>query len=124
MIIRVWSGWTAAEQAATYERLLNTSIAPEIMRRGIPGLQELAVARRVAGELEADGTVQFLTLMTFDDWPAVADFAGPDAAASVVPPAARAVLARHDGRSQHYELLHRHLPPGPGAAARDRPATG
>lgn len=119
MIIRMWSGWTTAEQAAAYEQLLNTSIAPDIMRRGIGGLQELAVLRRVPGELDPDGTAQFLTLMTFDDWSAVADFAGPDAAASVVPPAARAVLARHDARSQHYELLHRHQPP-PGSAAGPR----
>jgi hypothetical protein len=111
VIIRVWRGWTTADQAPVYERLLNETIAPEIMQRGIGGLRELAVVRRVAGELEPDGTVQFLTLMTFDDWAAVEDFAGPDAAQSVVPPAARAVLARHDAQSQHYELLRRHLPP-------------
>lgn len=45
--------------------------------------------------------------MTFDDWPAVERFAGQDAAASVVPPAARALLTRYDERSQHYELRQR-----------------
>ena len=30
--------------------------------------------------------------------------------ASVVPPAARAVLSRFDAHSQHYELLQRHVP--------------
>ena len=46
--------------------------------------------------------------MTFGDPAAVAAFAGPDAAASVVPPAAQALLERHDARSQHYELIARH----------------
>jgi hypothetical protein len=40
----------------------------------------------------------------------VAEFAGPDPTASVVPDQARAVLSRHDEHSQHYELLERHLP--------------
>jgi hypothetical protein len=106
MIIRAWSGWTARDDANAYEELLNGTIAPGIMARGIPGLHELAVWRRRSEEDQA----HFLTLMTFDDWQAVADFAGPDPTASVVPPAARALLSRHDERSRHYELLRRHLP--------------
>ena len=50
--------------------------------------------------------------MTFDDRAAVTEFAGPDPAASVVPPAARAVLARFDAHSQHYEVIHRHRQAG------------
>jgi hypothetical protein len=88
--------------------LLNETIAPAIMKRGITGLRELAVLRRA--DSEADGSSEFLTLMTFDDWTAVADFAGPDPAAAVVPPAARALLTRFDVRSEHYEVLTRHLP--------------
>jgi hypothetical protein len=49
-----------------------------------------------------------MTLMTFDNWSAVEEFAGQNATASVVPPAARALLSHHDERSQHFELLHRH----------------
>lgn len=104
-IIRVWHGWTSPEHAAAYDELLNGTIAPGIMARAIPGLRELAVLRRVPSEAEA----HFLTLMTFDDWTAVERFAGPDSTASVVPPAARALLSRHDDRSQHFELRHRHL---------------
>ena len=107
MIIRSWRGWTdTADAAAAYEELLNGTIAPGIMRRRIAGLRELAVLR-LAGQ-ETGG--EHLTLMTFDDWAAVAEFAGPDPSASVVPAAARALLARHDEHSQHYELLQRHLP--------------
>ncbi|MFC4858625.1 hypothetical protein [Actinophytocola glycyrrhizae] len=104
MIIRAWNGWATTENAAAYEELLNGTIAPGIIARGLPGLHDLAVLRRVGHETPG----HFRTLMTFDDWAAVETFAGPDAAASVVPPAARALLARHDAHSQHFELLHRH----------------
>jgi hypothetical protein len=107
MIVRAWRGWTTEPDAtAAYERLLNGTIAPGIMARGIAGLHELAVLRRVPHE----GAAEHLTLMTFDDWAAVTAFAGHDPGASVVPPAARALLDRHDEHSQHYELIHRHLP--------------
>lgn len=108
-ILRVWSGWTTPENAAAYEELLNGTIAPGIIARGVPGLRELAVLRRRAGDGDG-GDPHFLTLMSFEDWAAVEAFAGPDAGASVVPPAARALLARHDARSQHFELLRRHRP--------------
>jgi hypothetical protein len=42
--------------------------------------------------------------MTFDSLDAVRKFAGNDYEAPVVPPKARALLARFDERSQHYEL--------------------
>jgi hypothetical protein len=107
MILRTWRGWTSTPEAAdAYEKLLNGTIAPAIMRRGIAGLRDLSVYRRVDGT----GDTEFLTVMTFTDWPAVAEFAGPDPTASVVPDQARAVLSRHDEHSQHYELLERHLP--------------
>ena len=103
MILRIWRGWTTKDRADTYERLLNGTIAPGIMRRGIAGLRDLSVLRNGEGE-----EVEFMTVMTFDDWDAVAAFAGPDPTASVVPPAARAVLTRFDAHSQHYELLKSH----------------
>jgi hypothetical protein len=105
MILRIWRGWTTKDHADTYERLLNGTIAPGIMRRGIAGLRDLSVLRS-----DGDVEVEFMTVMTFDDWDAVAEFAGPDPTASVVPPAAREVLARFDAHSQHYELLRRHPP--------------
>jgi hypothetical protein len=107
MIIRAWRGWTdTADAASAYQELLNGTIAPDIMRRRIAGLRELAVLRRV----EQGGDAEYLTLMTFDDWAAVTEFAGPEPSGSVVPAAARALLTRHDEHSQHYELLQRHLP--------------
>jgi hypothetical protein len=108
VIIRAWSGWTTPENAAAYDELLNGTIAPDIVDRRIPGLRELAVARRLPAE--ETGAAHFLTLMAFDDWAAVGEFAGADPAGSVVPPPARALLARHDAHSQHFELRRRHRP--------------
>lgn len=106
MILRTWRGWTSSPGATqTYDELLNGTIAPAIMRRGIAGLRDLAVYR-----VDGEHDTEFLTVMTFDDWSSVTEFAGPDPSASVVPPAARALLSRHDERSQHYELVRRHLP--------------
>jgi hypothetical protein len=53
---------------------------------------------------EGASGVQFITIMTFDSLDAVREFAGNDYEAAVVPPKARALLARFDERSQHYEL--------------------
>ncbi len=106
MIIRAWNGWTTIENAQAYEDLLNGTIAPGIMARDIPGLRELTVLRG----LEAPG--HFSTLMTFDDWKAVELFAGASATSSVVPPAARVLLARHDAQSQHFEVVRTHRPAG------------
>ena len=111
MILRLWRGWTATPaQAQAYQDLLNGTIAPAIMARGITGLHELVVARRVPDELDPSGQAEFATLMSFEDWPAVLDFTGGDPKGSVVPPAARAVLSRFDPHSAHYEVLRRHLP--------------
>jgi hypothetical protein len=54
--------------------------------------------------------VEFITVMWFDSMNAVRAFAGQDHEASVVPPAARELLARFDQRSQHYEVRERRIP--------------
>jgi hypothetical protein len=51
--------------------------------------------------------VEFITLMWFDSWEAVKQFAGEAYEEAYVPPKARAVLARFDAQSQHYELRER-----------------
>jgi hypothetical protein len=104
-IVRAWHGWTTPENAAAYDELLNGTIAPGIVARDIPGLRGLTVLRRMPAEAPA----HFLTLMTFDNWSAVELFAGQDPTASVVPPAARALLTHHDERSQHFEVRHHHV---------------
>ena len=48
-----------------------------------------------------------MTVMWFRDLAAVKAFAGADYEAAYVPAKARAVLARFDQRSQHYEVRER-----------------
>jgi hypothetical protein len=53
--------------------------------------------------------VEFATIMLFDSLHHVQAFAGEDYETAYVPPRARAVLARFDERSAHYDVL---LQPG------------
>lgn len=63
------------------------------------GFLGLELGRRTAGD-----EVEFVTIMRFVDLASVRAFAGDDYEAAVVPPKARAVLARFEGRSAHYEV--------------------
>ncbi len=102
MIFRIWHGWTSPGNADTYEALLKEEIFVGIEDRRIPGFNGIQLLRRDVGS-----EVEFITIMTFDSLAAVREFAGEDYEAAVVPPKARAVLARFDARSQHYELRFR-----------------
>lgn len=105
MILRLWRGWAAPADAEAYEELLLRRIAPAILDRGIPGLQDLSVLRRDPREREPGSGTEILTAMTFADLGAVARFTGGDPSTSVVPPAARRLLARFDEHSRHYSTL-------------------
>ncbi|MGH9870074.1 MAG: antibiotic biosynthesis monooxygenase family protein [Candidatus Polarisedimenticolia bacterium] len=99
MIARIWHGWTTPGNADKYESLLNEEIFVGIQNRHIPGFKGIQLLRRELGE-----EVEFVTIMLFDSLDAVREFAGEDYAAAVIPREARAVLARFDARSQHYEI--------------------
>jgi antibiotic biosynthesis monooxygenase (ABM) superfamily enzyme len=99
MIIRIWHGWTTAANTDVYENMLKEEIFVGIGERKIPGYHGIQLLRRPVGK-----EVEFITIMKFDNLDAVREFAGKDYEACVVPPKARAVLARFDQRSQHYEL--------------------
>ncbi|HYI83290.1 MAG TPA: hypothetical protein VEX11_08800 [Acetobacteraceae bacterium] len=99
MISRLWHGWTTPENADSYEALIRSTIFPGIMGRKLAGLQRIELLRRPLG-----AEVEFVTIMRFASWDAVKAFAGPDWEVSVVPQAARAVLARFDDKAQHYEM--------------------
>jgi hypothetical protein len=100
MIARIWHGWTTPANADAYERLLTERIFPGIAAKGVAGYRGIRLLRRPA----EDGTVEFATLMWFDDWAAVRAFAGDDPSRAYVLPEARALLARFDATSAHYEL--------------------
>ncbi|HWR91807.1 MAG TPA: hypothetical protein VN300_05245 [Desulfobacterales bacterium] len=103
MIARIWHGWTRSENAGAYEELLRNEIFPGIAAKKVPGYRGIRLLRRSTGGDE----VEFVTLMWFDSWQAVKQFAGDDYELAVVPPKARALLARFDPRSSHYELRER-----------------
>jgi antibiotic biosynthesis monooxygenase (ABM) superfamily enzyme len=99
MISRIWHGWTSPGNAAAYEALLKSEIFVGIRDRQIAGFRGIQLFRRDLGV-----EVEFVTVMWFDSFDAVRAFAGEDYEVAVVPPKARALLARFDARSQHYEV--------------------
>jgi antibiotic biosynthesis monooxygenase (ABM) superfamily enzyme len=99
MIARLWHGWTTPENADAYERLLDQEVFPGIEARAVPGYVGIELLRRRTGR-----EVEFVTIMWFESWDAVKAFAGDDPEAAYVPAAARALLARFDERSAHYEV--------------------
>src|SRR5271169_2518397 len=99
MISRIWHGWTTPDNADAYEELLKREVFIGIQGRKIPGFQSIQLFRRNLG-----AEIEFVTVMWFDSLDSVRAFAGEDYEAAVVPPAARALLARFDARSQHYQV--------------------
>ncbi len=99
MISRIWHGWTVPANADAYEALLKSEIFVGIGSRNIAGYRGIQLLRRNVGD-----EVEFVTEMWFDTIDAVREFAGEDYEVAVVPPKARALLARFDARSQHYEI--------------------
>ena len=99
MVLRIWHGWTTPSNADAYEALLKDEIFVNIRGRKIPGYQGIRLLRRAMSS-----EVEFVTIITFDNIEAVRQFAGQDYEAAVVPQKARALLARFDQRSLHYEL--------------------
>jgi antibiotic biosynthesis monooxygenase (ABM) superfamily enzyme len=73
MILRIWHGWTIAENADLYEALLRKEIFGGIQDRHIPGFEGIQLLRREAGD-----EVEFVTIMRFDSPEAVRGFWGED----------------------------------------------
>jgi len=99
MISRIWHGWTTFKNADIYEALLKDEIFVGIQNRHIRGFNSIQLLRREVGD-----EVEFITIMKFDSLAAVCEFAGENYEEAVVPEKARAVLARFDKKSQHYEI--------------------
>ena len=100
MIGRIWHGRTTLENADKYESLLKEEIFSGIADKNVSGYKGIQLFRRPVDNDE----VEFVTIMRFDSWDAVKQFAGEDYERAYVPLAAREVLARFDERSQHYEI--------------------
>jgi antibiotic biosynthesis monooxygenase (ABM) superfamily enzyme len=66
----------------------------------VPGFLGAELLRRDAGD-----EVAFVTITRFDSLDAVRAFAGDDYEQAVIEPEARALLIRHNERSEHFELV-------------------
>jgi heme-degrading monooxygenase HmoA len=97
MIARVWRGWTNAENADAYERLLKEVV--------YPGLQDID-GYRGGYILRQDGQeeVEFVTVNLFESLEAVKAFAGSDYEVPVFEPEARRFLSRVEPVARHYEV--------------------
>jgi antibiotic biosynthesis monooxygenase (ABM) superfamily enzyme len=102
VIGRIWHGWTKPEDADKYEQLLKEEIFPGIAAKKVTGYRGIQLFRR-----SLENEIEFITIMWFDSWDAVKQFAGEDYEKAYVPPIAREVLERFDERSQHYEIKER-----------------
>ena len=98
MISRIWHGWTSKGNADSYEKLLTTKVLPGIHR--VAGYKGAYLLRRETGS-----ETEFVTITFFESLEAVRAFAGADYEIAVVLPEARALLARFDERSKHYETV-------------------
>jgi heme-degrading monooxygenase HmoA len=100
VIARIWRGWTTPENADAYQRIVSQEVLPGIAARNLDGYHGAYLLRR-----RLDDEVEFATILLFDTLEQVRAFAGDDYEAAYVPPQARAVLARFDQRSAHYDTL-------------------
>lgn len=96
MILRMWHGYTTAEAADRYQRMLREEILPGIRR--IEGYRGTWLLRRPLGD-----EVEFVTLTLWESWEAIRRFAGEDHERAVIAPAAHELLTRWDERSTHFE---------------------
>ena len=98
MIARVWRGWTTAENADLYEKLLREVV--------YPGLQ--TVKGYLGGYILRDDSkdeIEFVTVNLFESLDAVKAFAGPDYDAPVFEPEARRLLSKVEPIARHYEVI-------------------
>jgi heme-degrading monooxygenase HmoA len=96
MLARVWKGWTKAENADAYEKLLREVV--------YPGLREIDGYRGgyILGQDGKDET-EFVTFNFFESLEAVKAFAGWEYETPVFEPEARRLLSRVEPIARHYD---------------------
>ena len=97
MIARVWRGWTKAEDADAYERLLREVVYPGL--KGIPAYQGGYILRQ-----EGLDETEFVTVNLFESLDAVKAFAGPEYELPVFEPEARRLLSKVEPIARHYDV--------------------
>jgi hypothetical protein len=100
MIVRIWRGRAAADNADAYFRHVTGTVFPELVT--LAGHKGAWLLRR-----EADGQAEFLAVTFWKSLDSIRSFAGDDIATAIVEPEARAVLSGFDDFARHYELAFR-----------------
>jgi hypothetical protein len=97
MIARYWRGWTSAQNADAYEKLLREKVLPDLQKcAGYHGGYVL----RSDGPDEAE----FVLMNFFASRDAVQWSAGPDYTVPVFEPEARRLLSKIEPVARHYEV--------------------
>lgn len=97
MIARVWKGWTKAEDANDYEKLLREVVYPELKKIG--GYIGGYILRHDNSEES-----EFVTMNLFESIDAVKKFAGSDYDVPVFEPEARRLLSKVEPIARHYHV--------------------
>ena len=99
-ILRIWKGWTSPEKAPVYEAMLKNEVFPEVVRKGVKGLEKVSISTR-----RDNNEVEFFLVLQFQSLDSVKSFAGQDYEAAYIPDNAKRVLSRYETTARHYELL-------------------
>lgn len=97
MIARVWRGWTKAENADAYEKLLREVVYPRLQE--LNGYHGGYIFRQ-----DDKDEAEFVTVNLFESLDAVKTFAGPDYDVPVFEPEAKRLLSRVEPMARHYEV--------------------
>jgi heme-degrading monooxygenase HmoA len=97
MIARVWKGWTTAEDADAYEKLLREVVYPGL--QAIKGYRGGYILRQ-----DREAETEFVTVNLFESLDAVKAFAGPEYEVPVFEPEARRLLTKVEPIARHYDV--------------------
>ena len=97
MISRHWRGLARPERASDYERHLRNETFPALKR--ISGFVDASILKR-----RLENGVEFLVISRWASLESIAQFAGADLEAAVVPVKVRSMMLEYDQRARHYEV--------------------
>lgn len=98
MIARYWRALAHPNRAQDYIKHLRSETLPAVRR--IAGFVDASVLSR-----STSGGVEFLVVTRWNSLDAIAEFAGSDQEAAVVPAKAAEMMIEFDRRAKHYEVL-------------------
>ena len=99
-ITRIWHGWTGKENADKFQKTLTDEAIPSLESNKPKGCLGIQVLRREAGN-----EVEFTTIMLFNSFSAIKEFAGEDYEAGHIAPKVKPLLLRYDNRVAHHETV-------------------